>query len=126
MNSEARNPLPNWIGIPTNTCALFAGILIILMMIHVAVDVFCRIVLNAPLYGTLEIVAGYYMVAVVFLPLAYVSGGEGHIFIELFTSKLPFCREEFLCVIIERASTDSELTKIPNLTNSPSRCSIIS
>ncbi len=89
MNSEARNPLPNWIGIPTNTCALFAGILIILMMIHVAVDVFCRIVLNAPLYGTLEIVAGYYMVAVVFLPLAYVSGGEGHIFIELFTSKLP-------------------------------------
>jgi TRAP-type C4-dicarboxylate transport system permease small subunit len=89
MNSEARNPLPGWIGIPTNSCALFAGVLIILMMVHVSLDVFFRIALNSPLFGTLEIVAGYYMVAIVFLPLSYVSGGEGHIFIELFTSKLP-------------------------------------
>ena len=74
---------------PADFLAWCAGLLIIIMMIHVAADVFGRLVLRAPIDGTIEWVAGYYMVAVAFFPLAYVSRGEGHITIELFTSKLP-------------------------------------
>lgn len=39
--------------------------------------------------GMIEGVAGRDMVAVVSFPLAYVSRGEGHILIELFTSEPP-------------------------------------
>ena len=77
------------LGYPADFLAWCAGLLIIVMMVHVAADVFGRLVLRAPIDGTIEWVAGYYMVAVVFFPLAYVSRGEGHILIELFTSKLP-------------------------------------
>ncbi len=41
-----------------------------------------------PVEDTLEIVEIYYMVAVVYLPFAYVARGEGHIIIELFTRNL--------------------------------------
>ncbi len=81
--------LTAWLRIPSDALATIAGVLIVVMMIHVSADVFGRLVLGEPIHGTLEIVAGYYMVAVLFLPLAYVSRGEGHIYIELFTRKLP-------------------------------------
>ncbi|MYZ46355.1 TRAP transporter small permease subunit [Propylenella binzhouense] len=60
-----------------------------LMMVHIAVDVFCRNVLNAPLDGTLEIVSSYYMVTIAFFPLAYVSRSGGQILVDLFTSQMP-------------------------------------
>lgn len=59
-----------------------------LMMIHVTLDVAGRVLFDHPLFGTIEIVSGYYMVAVTFLPLAYVSRTEGQIVVELFTRKL--------------------------------------
>lgn len=77
------------LSVPADFLAWCAGLLIVVMMVHVAADVFARLVFRTPIDGTIEWVAGYYMVAVVFFPLAYVSRGEGHILIELFTSKLP-------------------------------------
>jgi len=68
-----------WVG-----CA--AGLL---MMLHIAADVFARNVLNDPIDGTIEIVSSYYMVAVAFFPLAYVTRGEGQIYIDLFTRWMP-------------------------------------
>lgn len=62
-----------------------ACVFTVLMMAHIAVDVFLRVVFNAPLVGTFEVVANYYMVAVMYLPLAYVSRYEGQIIVELFT-----------------------------------------
>lgn len=59
-----------------------------LMMMHIAVDVVGRVLFNHPLEGTIEIVSGYYMVAVAFLPLAYIAAHEGHIMVELFTRGL--------------------------------------
>jgi len=59
-----------------------------LMMIHVTIDVTGRVLFNNPLEGTIEIASGYYMVAVSFLPLAYVSRYEGQIIVELFTRNL--------------------------------------
>lgn len=60
----------------------------LLMMLHITADVFGRVVFNHPLEGTIEIVSGYYMVAVSFLPLAYISRTEGQIIVELFTRGL--------------------------------------
>ena len=57
----------------------------VLMMLHVTLDVFLRVAFNSPLTGTFELVANYYMVAVMFLPLSYVSRTEGQIVVELFT-----------------------------------------
>ena len=47
-----------------------AAIALTLMMGHVTVDVAGKYLLNAPVPVTLEMVSNYYMVAVVFLPLA--------------------------------------------------------
>jgi TRAP-type C4-dicarboxylate transport system permease small subunit len=56
-----------------------------LMMLHIAADVTSRHFLGGSLFGTIEIVSGYYMVAITFLPLAWLVGREGHIIVELFT-----------------------------------------
>lgn len=60
----------------------------VLTLAHVSVDVFCRYVLDVPLGGTLEWVAGYYMVAIALLPLGYVALVDGHIMVDLFTRGL--------------------------------------
>jgi len=60
-----------------------------LMMLHVTADVAAKLLLHAPLEGTLETVSQYYMVAVVFFPLAAVQRDREQVFIELFTHNLP-------------------------------------
>lgn len=78
-----------WIQNPINWLTMLGGIVLTLMMIHTVADVFGRMVFNHPLDGTTEIVSGYYMVVVIFFPLAYVTHNEGHIIVELFTRRLP-------------------------------------
>jgi len=56
-----------------------------LMMFHITFDVFGKWIFNAPLPATLEIVAHYYMVVVVFLPLALVEKRDAHISVEVLT-----------------------------------------
>lgn len=70
---------------PTNLLVGAACIVTILMMVHVVADVTSRYLFAYQIEGTIEVVAGYYMVAIVFLPLAYVASHEGHIIVELFT-----------------------------------------
>lgn len=65
--------------------ACFVGFV---MMMHISVDVAGRVLFNHPFAGTTEVASAYYMVAVSFLPLAYVSRHEGQIFVELFTRGL--------------------------------------
>lgn len=60
----------------------------VLMKLHIVADVALKYLFNDPIDGTTEIVAAYYMVAVVFLPLAYVTIKEGQLVAELFTSKM--------------------------------------
>ena len=62
-----------------------AGLALVSMMAHVVFDVIGRTFFNEPIDGTLEIVSGYYMVAVVFLPIAFVTRNNEHIYVELFT-----------------------------------------
>lgn len=85
---------------PSDIAALIAGLVIVVMMLHISADVFFKYFLNAPIAGTLEIVSAYYMVAVVFLPLAYVTRTEGHITVELFTRNLPASKRAGLEAVI--------------------------
>lgn len=62
-----------------------AGIAMTAMMLHICADVVARYLFNKPFTGTLEIVAWYYMVACVFLPVAYVQARRQHLMVEVFT-----------------------------------------
>ena len=61
---------------------------IVLMALHIAFDVLGKFVFSYPLDGTGEIVTHYYMVGVIFAPLAHVQRKGAHIFAELATRGL--------------------------------------
>jgi TRAP-type C4-dicarboxylate transport system permease small subunit len=69
----------------TSALTWFAGLLTVVMMVHVTADVAARNFLNSPIVGTTEIVSAYYMAALAFLPLALITRERGHIIVELFT-----------------------------------------
>lgn len=73
----------------TNVTALIAGVMICLMMVQVSVDVIGRYIFNAPLPATIVFVSHYYMLFVVFLPLALPERDDKHISVEIVTEKLP-------------------------------------
>lgn len=73
--------LSRWVA---NLVGLLGAIGVIVMMLHITIDVLCRIVLGSPLVGTNEIVSRYDMIAVTFLPLAWVEHRNGMISVELF------------------------------------------
>jgi TRAP-type C4-dicarboxylate transport system permease small subunit len=60
----------------------------ILMMLHVALDVFLRS-FKISLYGTTEIVSAYYMIIIAFLPWAWVTHYNQHIAADVFTELMP-------------------------------------
>ncbi|MGU9979813.1 TRAP transporter small permease subunit [Phreatobacter sp. HK31-P] len=66
-----------------------AGAALVLMMLHVTADVIGKYVFVAPIPGTAEVVASYYMIATVFLPLAYIEVQRRPIVVELFYDRLP-------------------------------------
>jgi len=82
------NRIDGWIGVACDVLMWLGALAALLMMLHVAADVAGRYLFLAPLNGTLEIVANYYMVALTFLPIAWIARNEGHIIVELFTRKL--------------------------------------
>lgn len=65
--------------------AVVGGVTMVIMMVHVMSEVFARYFFITSIPGTEELVSGYYMVAVVFLPLGLVQLERGHLCIELFT-----------------------------------------
>ncbi|MDF2234998.1 TRAP transporter small permease [Albimonas sp. CAU 1670] len=68
--------------------AWLAGAVMLLMMLQITLDVLFKYLLNWPIPMTLETVATYYMVALVFLPLGQVTRKEEHLEVELFTQNL--------------------------------------
>ena len=59
--------------------AYLAMLAMVLMAFHVFGNVVVRILTRRDIAGTLEIVTYYYMVALVFLPMAFVEQAGGHI-----------------------------------------------
>lgn len=73
----------------THLLGWIAGVTVLLMMFHVMIDVIGKYAFNAPLPGTAEVVAAYYMIACVFLPLAWVEAAGGSIVVEVVYEKVP-------------------------------------
>lgn len=72
----------------SNSLLAVSCLAVVAMMLQVTADAFLRTFFHWSVPGTEEIVSAYYMVAVAFLPLAYVQRERGHVMIELFTMRL--------------------------------------
>jgi TRAP-type C4-dicarboxylate transport system permease small subunit len=90
-----------WLEIPIHILMWFGVAAAFLMMMHVSADVAARTVLNSPIEGTTEIAAAYYMVAVAYLPWAWVARNDGHIAVDVFTSFLPARYLEWLELVVK-------------------------
>ncbi|MDR5902998.1 TRAP transporter small permease subunit [Halomonas icarae] len=69
--------------------ALIAALALGAMMLHVTADVIGKYFFNSPIPGTAEVVASYYMVTAVFLPLAWVEVSNGSIVVEVLYNLFP-------------------------------------
>ncbi|HPU51167.1 MAG TPA: TRAP transporter small permease [Burkholderiaceae bacterium] len=72
----------------SNGLAALGRLVLLITMLHVTLDVVLRFFFNRPLTGTVEISSYYYMIAVVFLPLAAVELRNGHISVEIVAQHL--------------------------------------
>ncbi|ADZ71287.1 TRAP transporter small permease [Polymorphum gilvum] len=63
--------------------ALIGALAIITLMLHVVADVALRNAVNSPIPATYEIVTHYYMIALAFIPLAWVERGGGMVQVEV-------------------------------------------
>jgi TRAP-type C4-dicarboxylate transport system permease small subunit len=70
--------------------------LLVPMMFLVTGDVIGRYVFNSPIPAVFEINSHFLMVLVVFFPLAYVHHRKEHVFVTLFTDRLPAGGKAFL------------------------------
>lgn len=73
----------------SNLLLEIAGLLLLVMMVHVCADVGMKYLFNRPIQGTLEIVSYYYMVGAVFLPIAFVELTRGAVSVDLFFNLMP-------------------------------------
>jgi TRAP-type C4-dicarboxylate transport system permease small subunit len=71
--------LMRWLEVPIHLLLWIALIAGFLMMLHVGIDVTGRTFFNRPLQGTTEIVSGWYMVAICYLPWAWLTRNDNHI-----------------------------------------------
>jgi TRAP-type C4-dicarboxylate transport system permease small subunit len=88
----------------TESFSLLGGLALVLAMVHVNLDVALRYLIGAPLSGTIEIVSYYYMIALVFLPLAAVERRNGHISVELVSQKLSPRHQRILIGLVSLVS----------------------
>ncbi|APZ55241.1 TRAP transporter small permease [Salipiger abyssi] len=72
------------LGVAARLLVWAAGAFLLAMALHVCLDVAMKYFLNKPIPGTAEIVARYYMLAAVFLPLAFVELRNSGIAVDLF------------------------------------------
>ncbi|GHF67369.1 TRAP transporter small permease [Seohaeicola zhoushanensis] len=68
---------------------LVAGLALVLMMTHIAIDVVAKYIFQVPMPGTITVVSNYYMILVAFLPLAFAERRNGQISVEVVTAALP-------------------------------------
>lgn len=78
----------DWLEIPIHAFLWVGLVGGILMMLHVTADVAGRTIFNHPIEGTTEIVSAYYMVAVAYLPWAWIARHDRHIHVDMFTIRM--------------------------------------
>ena len=72
----------------TGSFTMLAGAALVIMLLQISLDVFSKYLFNSPFLWTMDVVASYLMVAIVFLPLAQVEKENSHIRVELLTNGL--------------------------------------
>lgn len=83
----------------TFTSRLFmfiSSIFLVLMMLHVTADVLMKYFFNSPIEGTFETVTYYYMISIVFLPLAMVELRSEHIYVDLFVRRFSNTTQQWI------------------------------
>ena len=78
--------LLQWLEYPIHALLWLGMLAAVFMMFHVSADVVGRTVFNHPLEGTTEMVSAYYMVAVSYLPWAWIARNDAHIMVGTFTA----------------------------------------
>ncbi len=68
--------------------AVIGAVAILFLMIHIMSDVVLRNTINQPVPATYEIVTNYYMVALAFVPLAWLERTGGMVSVEVIDSLL--------------------------------------
>lgn len=76
-------PLARLHSLLLDALVLIGALAIVAMMLHVIVDVILRNVSNTPIPATYEIVTKYYMIALAFVPLAFVERRGGMVQVEV-------------------------------------------
>lgn len=85
--------------------SFIGGVAVVLMMLHVTLDVVLLNLLRVSMNTTPEIVARYYMVAVAFLPLGWLTLRSQMISVELLDFVLPTWFRGMLDVLIALTAT---------------------
>lgn len=86
MIAKATETLSAWVA---RSALMLSALFLMLMALHISLDVVLRYVVGKSFPGTLEVVSFYYMVAVVFLPLAYVELKQEHISVDVLVGRFP-------------------------------------
>lgn len=68
---------------------VLVGAIIIIAVAHVTADIIWRYAFDAPTAGTTVYVSNYYVIAIVFLPLASVESRGQHITVDLWPASAP-------------------------------------
>jgi TRAP-type C4-dicarboxylate transport system permease small subunit len=71
--------LLGWLEVPIHALLWIALLAGFAMMMHVSADVTARTFFNSPIQGTTEYVSAWYMVAVCYLPWAWLTRNDNHI-----------------------------------------------
>ena len=82
----------------------FGALAMVFMMSHIGGDVFARTFFGSSLPGTLEVTAEWYMIAIVYMPLALVTLRNQHISVDLFTHGLREKTQHWLRVMTSLAA----------------------
>ena len=67
----------------TRAVTVIAGLMVLIMMVHVSAEVIVRGLTGQPLFGTVEIVSRYYMVTIAFLPLIWAERRGSMVSVEM-------------------------------------------
>jgi TRAP-type C4-dicarboxylate transport system permease small subunit len=85
--------------------AWIGGAAILLLTLHVGIGVILRVIFDYQLPMTYEIVTQYYMVALAFIPIAWVEHKGGMVAVELIDGFLPESANRFLDTFVAVFST---------------------
>lgn len=88
LDAQRRVPGERILAAVLYTCAVIAGIITLIMSVHIAADVTARNLLTAPLPGTLEITQNWSMVLIVMLAMGYAERAGEHINATILTQYL--------------------------------------